>query len=124
MAEKLYQLMSRAGLDEEDDGWELLGELRSGKAPRFVTAMDNITLVHHACQHAWLDLVKCLIQEHNCNPHVKTVGGVTPLHYACGYGRFDIVRYLINGQHCNPDRCDNHHRTPLHWLCGQTDSVH
>ena len=121
VAERLEQLWSLAGLRSYmyGDHSELLAELRRGVQPRFARARwFDITLVHHACEYGWLDFVKSLIHEHNCDPHAVTRGRVTPLHYACRYGRFDIVRYLINEQHCDPDCCDNLQQTLLHYLNG------
>ena len=118
VARRLEQLMSRAGL-QDDYGGELLGQLRGGREPRLATAeYIGFTVLHHACEHGWLDFVKSLIHEHSCDPHAVTQAGWTPLHWACRYGRFDIVRYLISEQHCDPDCCDSDQQTPLHWLSG------
>ena len=119
VAEKLEQLMSLAGLRSVGDHSELLAELRRGVEPRLARAgWRDVTLVHNACEHGWLDFLKSLVQEHSCDPHAVTRDGATPLRYACRYRRFDIVRYLISEQHCDPDCCDNHQRTPLHFLSG------
>ena len=120
VAEILEQLLLVAGLwYEPGDHSELLAELSCGVEPRYTTAgWHGVTLVHHACEHGWLDFLKSLVHEHNCNPHAVTWSGVTPLHYACRYGRSDIVRYLISEQHCNPVCCDNLQQTPLHYLSG------
>ena len=116
VARRLEQLMSRAGLWDEYDGGELLGQLRGGREPRLARTEYDVTLLHYACDNGRLDFVKSLIHEHSCDPHAVTQGGWTPLHYACRYGRFDIVRYLISEQHCDPDCCDSDQQTPLHWL--------
>ena len=118
VARRLEQLMSRAGL-QGGDGGELLDQLRGGREPRLTWAeYSDVTLLHFACRHGWLDFVKSLIHEHSCDPHAVTLGGWTPLHYACLFGHFNIVRYLISEQHCDPDCCDNYQLTPLHWLSG------
>ena len=118
VAERLEQLLSRADL-KSDDVWVLLDQLRRGVEPRLAkTWWHNVTLVHQACEHGWLNFLKSLVQEHSCDPHAETRDGVTPLHYACRYGCFDIVRYLISEQYCNPDCCDNNQQTPLHYLNG------
>ena len=120
VARRLVQLNSQPNEFGYYDttGSLLLDYLRYGMEPRLARIMDGVTLVHHACQHGWLDFVKFLILEHSCDPHAVTLGGATPLHYACRYSHFDIVRYLISEQHCDPDCCDSHQQTPLHWLSG------
>ena len=119
VAERLQQLMSLAGLRCDGDHSELLAELSCGVEPRLVRAQwRDVTLVHLACKHGWLDFVKSLVQEHNCDLNAVTQGGETPLHLACGYCHFDIVCYLISEQHCDPDCCDSLQRTLLHFLSG------
>ena len=119
VARRLEQLRSRAGLQRDNFGGELLGQLRGGREPRLArTKYVGATLVHYACRHGWLDFVKSLIHEHSCDPHAVTQAGQSPLHYACRYGHFDIVRYLISEQHCDPDCCDSDQQTPLHWVSG------
>ena len=121
VAERLEQLGSRAGLRSGGDHSALLAKLGRGVEPRLARAQwYDVTLVHHACEYGWLDFLKSLVQEHNCDPQAVTWGGVTPLHYACRYGCFDIVRYLISEQHCDPDCCDKLQQTPLHYLNGVT----
>ena len=120
VARRLEQLMSQAGLRNgyDYDGGVLLGQLRGGREPRLARAEHDVTLLHHACHHGWLDFVKSLIHEHSCVPHAVTqYQEETPLHCACQYGHFDIVRYLISEQHCYPDCCDYAHQTPLHLAC-------
>ena len=118
VARRLEQLMSWTGLQEDDYGGVLLGQLRGGREPRLAWAEYGFTLLHYTCSNGWLDFVKSLIHEHSCDPHAVTQFGRTPLHWACAYGRFDIVRYLISEQHCDPDCCDIDQQTPLHWLSG------
>ena len=111
VAQRLEKLLREADID--DSGYALLTQLREGKEPKLVKA-HAYTLLHDACRHGWLDFVKLLVEEHNCDPHAVTSAGLTPLHYACRYGRFDIVRYLVGERYCDPDCCDKHQRTPLH----------
>ena len=118
VARRLEQLRPRAGLQWDDNGGELLGQLRGGTEPRLARTGSGYTLVHYACINGWLDFVKSFIHEHSCDPHAAAQYGQTPLHWACRYGRFDIVRYLISEQHCNPDCCDSIQQTPLHWVSG------
>ena len=122
VAKRLEQLMSLAGLRSDGDHMALLAELRRGVKPRLARAgrWYDITLVHLACEHGWLDFLKSIVHEHNCDPHAVTLGGATPLHYACQHGRFDIVHYLISEQHCDPDCCDIFQQTLLHYLSGVT----
>ena len=79
----------------------------------------NDTLLHLACRHGWLDIVKCLIEEYGFAPNISDNGNQTPLHYACRYGHLNIVRYLTSHQHCDvtATSTSSDHWTPLHYAC-------
>ena len=126
VAEMLEQLRPLASLRSDGDHLALLAELSRGAEPRLARAgWRDVTLVHHACQHGWLDFVKSVIHEYSCDPHAVTQDEATPLHYACRYGRFDFVRYLISEQHCDPHAVARAGVTPLHYACryGRPDIV-
>ena len=77
------------------------------------------TLLHLACQHGWLNIVKCLIEVYRCSPNINNLWCQTPLHYACRHGHLNVVQYLISEQECNvTDTIDTMHGwTPLHYAC-------
>ena len=82
-----------------------------------ITGLYNDTLLHLACRHGWLDLVKRFIEEHGFAPDIQDHGKQTPLHYACHYGQLDIVQYLTTYQQCDATATTLDHWTPLHYAC-------
>ena len=103
----------------------------------------NVTLLHLAAYHGWLDIVKSLyipdcrdssdrtpliyataggclpvidylIKEQDCDPTTPTRYGNLPLHVACLIGHFDIANFLITKQKCDPNSRNNNGATPLY----------
>ena len=64
-----------------------------------------------------LDVVKYLINEHNCNPQCRDKEGQTPLHYACASGKLEIVQYFQNKNVTYLLHTDDLDNTPLHLAC-------
>ena len=58
--------------------------------------LNGTTLLHLACFHGWLDVVKLLIEKYECNEIVEDHEKLTPFHCACKYGHLDIVKFLAN----------------------------
>ena len=56
--------------------------------------LNGKTLLHLACHHGWLDVVKLLIEKYECNAIVEDHEKLTPFHCACKYGHLDIVKFL------------------------------
>ena len=84
------------------------------------------SLLHHAAQHGWLDVVIELATKYKCDVNCKDDLGDTPLHNAATYDQLEVMKYLINEQHCDPMTRDNNHDTPLHYACikGHLDITH
>ena len=51
--------------------------------------------LHIACEKGYLEIVKLLIKEANCDPNCRTIKGMTPLHLACRHQHFEVVIYLV-----------------------------
>ena len=64
-----------------------------------------------------LDVVKYLIDEHNCNPQCRDKEGQTPLHYACASGQLEIVRYFHSEKLSDLIHTSHSGDTPLHFAC-------
>ena len=75
------------------------------------------TLLHLACQHGWLDIVKCLIEVYGCSPNINNKWNQKPLHYACRHGHLNVVQYLISEQECDVTATTMRSWTPLHYAC-------
>jgi ankyrin repeat protein len=79
---------------------------------------ENVTLLHLAVYHGWLDVTKELIRKHNCSANAQLVSNFgrspSPLHYAAAHGHFQILEYLIKSQKCNPNIKDGFGKIPLH----------
>ena len=86
------------------------------------------TALELSCTQCDLNLVKCLIEEQNCDPNSVDEHDCIPLHYSCGRWdylpgcidlRMDVVKYLIETCHCDPMCADESGRTPLHYAAGK-----
>ena len=94
----------------------------------------NVTLLHLAAYHGWLDICKQLITEYKYNPHVQySFGSLTdlstqtyfysylppppPLFYATLSGHYEVVKYLINKCNCDPHQQSVEGETPLYLAC-------
>ena len=60
---------------------------------------NNITILHYAAYHGWLDVVKELINEYEFNPDCKDDKGITPLRKAKANGKDNVVQYLKKGEY-------------------------
>ena len=75
------------------------------------------TPLHCACENGHMDIIKCLITEHGCDPVLPDDYGNMPIHIACVFGQLVVVKYLIAEQHCDPHIGGKYDRTPLHCAC-------
>ena len=78
---------------------------------------EQISLLHLAARHGWMDIIIDLITKYKCDTNCKDSHGHTPLHYAAINNHLEVVRYFINEQHCDPITRDNYGTTPLHNAC-------
>ena len=67
----------------------------------------DVSLLHLAALHGWMDIVASLVCEYNCSSQCCDSRGHTPLHYAAVGGSLPVVQYLITEQHCDPLQCSN-----------------
>ena len=93
----------------------------------------NVTLLHLAAYHGWLDICNQLITEYKYNPHVQNgFGSLTkistethfygrlpppPLFYATLNGHYEVVKYLINKCNCHPHQQSEEGENPLYLAC-------
>ena len=125
----LPQLQDPAALTTE---FKIFGELST-----------NVSLLHLAAYHGWLDIIKTLktFSEHDSNgytplhyaatrdsvpviayliaelkydPHTPASTGSLPLHVACLNGHLNVTKYLIVQHNCDPACRDQHLSTLLH----------
>ena len=89
-------------------------------------ARGRASLLHHAAQHGWVDVVIELSTKYKCDVNCKDDVGYTPLYWAASNCQVEVMKYLINEQHCDPMTKDSDHNTPLHWVCykGHLDITH
>ena len=77
----------------------------------------DVTLLHLAAYHGWLDIIKTLQQyifEYDC----KDSEGLTPLHYAAKSGNsIAVIDYLIKTLGCDPNAKSTQQNLPLHVAC-------
>ena len=80
---------------------------------------EQVSLLHLAAHHGWMDIVIDLITKYKCDTNCKDSNGRTPLHYAASRNNhhLEVVRYFINEQHCDLMTRDNDGDTPLHYAC-------
>ena len=82
---------------------------------------DRDTVLHNAARKGLLDLLKFMINHHNCNLMATNRWGETILHFAVKHT--DIVKYLINECNCDPMVVDERGQTPLHIATYQCNSA-
>ena len=80
----------------------------------YIWYAEQISLLHLAAHHGWMDIIIDLITKYKCDTNCKDSNGHTPLHYAASKNRLEVVRYFINEQHCDSMTRDNDGDTPLH----------
>ena len=81
----------------------------------FVWCTEQVSLLHLATHHGWMDIIIDLITKYKCDTNCKDSHGRTPLHYAVINNHLEVVKYFINEQHCDPMTRDNDGNTPLHY---------
>ena len=74
----------------------------------------EVSLLHLAAAHGWVDIVIDLITKYKCNAHCKDSCGCTP---AAHNNHLEVVRYFITEHHCDPMTRDSNSDTPLHIAC-------
>ena len=77
----------------------------------------EVSLLHLAARHGWMDIIIDLITKYKCNTNCKDSNGCTPLHYAAINNHLKVVRYFINEHYYDPMTRDNDGDTPLHVAC-------
>ena len=76
---------------------------------------DGDYLLHIACQWGDVDIVRYLITDERCSPHVQSsTSENTPLHIAAKYGQDDIIVQLLSHRKCDPNVLNKYGDTPLH----------
>ena len=78
---------------------------------------QDISLLHLAARHGWMDIIIDLITKYKCDANCKDTQGRTPLYYAASNNHLEVVKYFINEQHCDPMTRDNNGDTPFHYAC-------
>ena len=68
--------------------------------PMTVINDDRDTVLHYAAKKGLLDLLKFMINHHNCNPMATNKRGETILH--CAMEHIEVVKYLIIECNCDP----------------------
>ena len=82
--------------------------------PMTVVNDDRDTVLHYAAKKGLLDLLKFMINHHNCNLMATNKRGETILH--CAVKHIDVVKYLIIECNCDPMTVVNDDRdTVLHY---------
>ena len=79
-----------------------------------MTVINDVgdTVLHYAAKKGLLDLLKFIINHHNCNLMATNEQGKTILH--CAVKHIDILKYLINECNYDPMVVDKFGQTPLH----------
>ena len=68
--------------------------------PMTVINNGGDTVLHYAAKKGLLDLLKFMINHHNCNPMATNEWGETILH--CAMNHIEVVKYLIIECNCDP----------------------
>ena len=94
----------------------------------------NVSVLHLAAYHGWLDICHQLVTEYTYSPHIEgSFGSLTntptqtyirsllppppPLFYATQGGHYEVVKYFINKCNCNPHQQSKYGETPLYLAC-------
>ena len=99
----------------------------------FYCNIYNVSLLHLATYHGWLDICHQLVTEYKYNPHIlSSFGSLTnpptqthfhsllpppPLFYATQGGHYEVITYLINKCNCDPHQKSEDGETPLYVAC-------
>ena len=114
-------------LRDHDRAAQLLPALQQPTAVRtsytfiksFTKLCTNVSLLHLAALHGWMDIVASLVSMSDCDIQCRDDKEYTPLHYAAYGGSLPVVKYLITEQHCDPNSRGEWGRTPLHCACNE-----
>ena len=88
----------------------LIGECKCDPMTTNENGKNNV--LHKAATNGLLDVLKCAINNHQCNLEATNLSGQTVL--LCASGHIDIVKYLINELNCDPNATDEDGDTILH----------
>ena len=80
--------------------------------PMTVINDDGDTVLHYAAKKGLLDLLKFMINHHNCNPMATNEQGETILHIATYQCHLATIEYLLSTGRCDPLVKDNSGKTP------------
>ena len=80
--------------------------------PMTVINYAGDTVLHYAAKKGLLNLLKVMINHHNCNLMATNKQGETILH--CSVRHIEVVKYLINECNCDPMVVNMFGQTPLH----------
>ena len=95
-----------------------LAQNKYGETPLYRSNYEQVSLLHLAAQHGWMDIIIDLITKYKFDTNCKDSDGCTPLHYAARKNHMEVVRYFINEQHCDPmTRNETRNETILHYAC-------
>ena len=84
--------------------------------PMTVINNDEDTVLHYAAKKGLLDLLKFIINHHNCNLITTNKWGKTILHCAVEFEQIEVVKYLVIECNCDPMTVFNDDRdTVLHY---------
>ena len=81
--------------------------------PMTIINIDRDTVLHYAAKKGLLDLLKSMINHHNCNLMATNKLGETILHIATNKSDFTTIEYLLSTGRCFPLVKDNIGRTPV-----------
>ena len=111
---------------DHDEAERLLPEIQQQQLQNIATEFlligkggetsTNVTLLHLAAYHGWLDIMKTIKEYYRCN--CTDSNGCTPLHYAAaGQGSLAVIAYLITELDNDPTTPNNIGTLPLHIVC-------
>ena len=84
----------------------------------YVNVLDNHgdTPLHIAVKSVkrTVEMVKCLLEIHTCNPNLKNKLGYTPLHVACRLNNVEVIDMLIANKRCDVNTQNDNGNTALH----------
>ena len=84
----------------------------------YVNVLDNHgdTPLHIAVESVkrTVEMVKCLLEIHTCNPNLKNKLGYTPLHVACRLNNMEVIDMLIANKRCDVNIQNDNGNTALH----------
>ena len=81
--------------------------------------------LHIASSCGHLNIVKCLVENHQCDPLKEGINKDSPLHDAARNGRLDVIKYFIEIIGVYPSPEGENGNTPLHYTVnsGKLDAV-